>query len=183
MSCGHHCLPTKTSRHAALLEQSLRRGHHSLIPPFHNAILLWRVRRGEVTLDYLHGEVLGELGAGELSTIVGPQHLEFVASLLSLSLDLLHRLRRLVLGREQHHEHEARGINHEEEVAPAFWSRRRDWPAQVAVDELQRLLGAVRGLLRKRPAAYLGGDAGVADLRRVLNHRSASGHRLLAEPV
>ena len=135
-------------------------------------------------LDSLHGEVLGELGAGELSTIVGPQHLQFAAGLLlSLSLDLLHRLRRLVLGCEQRHEHEARGIvHHEEEVAPTSWSRWCDGSAQVAVDELQRLLGAVRSLLWERLAAHLGGDAGVADLCRVLDHRNALGH-LLPEPM
>jgi len=33
--------PPKTEPHAALLEQSPRRGHHSLIPPLYNAILLW----------------------------------------------------------------------------------------------------------------------------------------------
>jgi len=51
------------------------------------------------------------------------------------------------------------------------------------VDKLQRLLGAVRSLLRERPAAHLGADAGVVDLRRVLDHRNASGHLLLAEPM
>jgi hypothetical protein len=37
------------------------------------------------------------------------------------------------------------------------------------MDELQRLLGVVRGLLWERSAAHLGGDAGVADLRCVLD--------------
>ena len=51
------------------------------------------------------------------------------------------------------------------------------------MDKLQRLLGAVCSLLRERPAAHLGGDAGVADLRRVLDHRNVSGHLLLAKPM
>jgi hypothetical protein len=51
------------------------------------------------------------------------------------------------------------------------------------MDELQLLLRAVLGLLRKGAPALLRRDTGVADLLIVLDHRHATHHGLLAELV
>jgi hypothetical protein len=87
---------------------------------FHYAVLLGRVRRGEVALDALIGAVGGELSNGEFAIVVGAKDPKLVVSLLlCLSLDLLDGLRGSILGQQQDVPHVARRIvDQQQEVAP-----------------------------------------------------------------
>jgi hypothetical protein len=71
MDDSHHRLPLVDCWHPSLLEEGAGGGHHRLVAALNDAVLLWGVRRGEVTLDSLIGAVRRELSRRELAAVVG----------------------------------------------------------------------------------------------------------------
>lgn len=70
MNCFHHRLPPILGLHPSLLQQRVRSRHHGLVPALDNAVLLRRVRGGEVVLDAFIHAIGSELRGDELPTVV-----------------------------------------------------------------------------------------------------------------
>jgi hypothetical protein len=88
------------------------------------------------------------------------------------------------LGIEQDRPHVAgHVIDEEQEEAPASRCGRCHRAAEVAVHELQLLLGAETHLVGEREPPLLGEDAGVAELLHVLDSRHALHHLLVFEQL
>jgi hypothetical protein len=82
-----------------------------------------------------------------------------------------------IFGGQQRHPHVLRGIvDQQQEVAPATGSHRQDGAAEIAVEELQRVLRAVLGFNREWGAAVLGDDAHVAEFADVVDRRQPAHH-------
>ena len=96
--------------------------------------------------------VRSELHRSEFTTAISPQHVEFLAALsLRAHLELLDHRRRFVLARQELQPHVATAIIHEqEEVPPTTICGWRDWPAEIAVDELESVCCAILGRLWER---------------------------------
>ena len=93
--------------------------------------------------------VRSELHRSEFAAAISPQHAKLLAALgLHAHLELLDRHRHFVLAHQELQPHVATVIIHEqEEVLSTTVCSRRDWPIEVAVDELESILRAILGRL------------------------------------
>ena len=115
--------------------------------------------------------VRSELHRSEFVIAISPQHVQLLAALhLRARLELLDRLRRLVLACQELEPHIATAIIHaQEEVPPTTICGWRDWPAEIAMDELESFLRVILGHLWEWQSPLLPGQAAVTQLTSMLD--------------
>jgi hypothetical protein len=77
-----HCLPPEVPRHSTCPQDAPRRRYDRLVSAFHHAILLRRVWSRVVTLYPFSCTVFTKCNKGEFTSIVGPKHLQLLASFM-----------------------------------------------------------------------------------------------------
>jgi hypothetical protein len=87
-----------------------------------------------------------------------------------------------VLAGEEPYPHEtAHVINKEQEIFPAAWRCRRNRPAQVAMNQLERILRPEPGFVWERHSSLLAGEAPITQLIDVVNHGESTDHLRLRQ--
>ena len=124
--------------------------------------------------------VLREFCGREFSPVIGMQGEELPSAVaLSCRLDPLDGGRSSILGVEQRHPHElVLVIKEEQEVAVAARGSRGDWSAEVAMEQLEWVDGALQPLVWERGAPVLASKTGFAELLHLGQHWKATDETL-----
>jgi hypothetical protein len=124
-----------------------------------------------VALNTLIHAVRREFSRREFAAVVGAQHVQLAAALLSLAA-------------KDHNPHVVgEVVDEQQEVASSSRCSRCQWATQVSVHELEPLLGSEARLLGKWEPPLLRQHTDIAELLHVVKAQQASYHPLGTEPL